>query len=69
MKLSRPAIYALLTLVVLILGLNWPVMATGVKSIAPIWMGALRIGTAAALMVGVAMARRTLVVPPAATSP
>ena len=64
MKLSRPVIYALLTLVVLILGLNWPVMATGVKSIAPIWMGALRIGTATALMVGVALARRTLVVPP-----
>jgi drug/metabolite transporter (DMT)-like permease len=64
MKLSRPVIYALLAMVVLILGLNWPVMATGVKSIAPIWMGALRIGTATALMVGVAMARRTLVVPP-----
>ena len=64
MKLSRPVIYALLALVVLILGLNWPVMATGVKSIPPIWMGALRIGTATALMVGVALARRTLVVPP-----
>ena len=64
MKLSRPVIYALLAMVVLILGLNWPVMATGVKSIAPIWMGALRIGTATALMVGVALARRTLVVPP-----
>ena len=51
MKLSRPVIYALLAMVVLILGLNWPVMATGVKSIAPIWMGAFRIGTATALMV------------------
>ena len=35
MKLSRPVIYSLLAMVVLILGLNWPVMATGVKSIAP----------------------------------
>jgi drug/metabolite transporter (DMT)-like permease len=57
-------IYALLALVVLILGLNWPVMATGVKSVAPIWMGALRIGTATVLMVTVALARRTLVPPP-----
>jgi drug/metabolite transporter (DMT)-like permease len=63
-KLSRPVIYALLALVVLILGLNWPVMATGVKSVAPIWMGALRIGTATALMVTVALARGTLVPPP-----
>jgi drug/metabolite transporter (DMT)-like permease len=57
-------IYALLALVVLILGLNWPVMATGVKSVAPIWMGALRIGTATVLMVTVALARGTLVPPP-----
>ncbi len=64
MKLSRPVIYALLALVVLILGLNWPVMATGVKSVAPIWMGALRIGTATVLMVTVALARGTLVPPP-----
>jgi drug/metabolite transporter (DMT)-like permease len=64
MKLSRPVIYALLGLVVLILGLNWPVMATGVKSVAPIWMGALRIGTATVLMVSVALARGTLAPPP-----
>ena len=64
MKLTRPVIYALLGLVVLILGLNWPVMATGVKSVAPIWMGALRIGTATLLMVTVALARGTMSPPP-----
>ena len=64
MKLSRPVIYALLGLVVLILGLNWPVMATGVKSVAPIWMGALRIGTATLFMVAVAVARGTMSPPP-----
>jgi drug/metabolite transporter (DMT)-like permease len=63
-KLSRPVIYALLGLVVLILGLNWPVMATGVKSVAPIWMGALRIGTATLFMVAVAVARGTMSPPP-----
>jgi drug/metabolite transporter (DMT)-like permease len=57
-------IYALLGLVVLILGLNWPVMATGVKAVAPIWMGALRIGTATVLMVTVALARGTMSPPP-----
>jgi len=50
--------------VVLILGLNWPVMATGVTSISPIWMGALRIGTAMLLMVGLAMARGKMALPP-----
>lgn len=64
MKLSRPVIYALLGLVVLILGLNWPVMATGVKTVAPIWMGALRIGTATLFMVAVAVARGTMSPPP-----
>ena len=64
MKLSRPAIYLLLGLVVLILGFNWPVMATGVKSIPPIWMGGLRIGTAAVLMVVLALGRGTLAFPP-----
>jgi drug/metabolite transporter (DMT)-like permease len=63
-RLTRPVIYALLGLVVLILGLNWPVMATGVKSVAPIWMGALRIGTATLLMVTVALARGTMSPPP-----
>ncbi|MGH8948752.1 MAG: DMT family transporter, partial [Acidimicrobiia bacterium] len=64
MKLSRPTIYLLLGLVVLILGLNWPVMATGVKSIPPIWMGAFRIGTAAVLMVALALGRGALALPP-----
>jgi drug/metabolite transporter (DMT)-like permease len=69
MRLSRPVIYALLALVVLILGFNWPVMATGVKSVAPIWMGALRIGTATVLMVAVAAGRGTLSPPPRSDLP
>jgi drug/metabolite transporter (DMT)-like permease len=32
-----------LILVTLILGLNWPVMATGVESISPLWMGVFRV--------------------------
>ena len=42
-SLTRPAVYTLLILVTLILGLNWPVMATGVASITPVWMGVFRV--------------------------
>lgn len=45
-SLGRPAVYSLLVLVALILGLNWPVMATGVASIEPLWMGVFRIAGA-----------------------
>jgi len=44
--LARPAIYLLLAIVVLLLGLNWPLMATGLKSITPIWLGVFRVGGA-----------------------
>lgn len=45
-RLGRPAVYALLVVVTLILGLNWPVMATGVAAIDPMWMGVFRMAGA-----------------------
>jgi len=63
-RLTRPAIYALLATVVLVLGLNWPVMATGVKSISPIWMGVFRVSGAAAVVMTMGLASRNLAVPP-----
>ncbi len=45
-SLGRPAVYGLLVVVTLILGFNWPVMATGVASIEPLWMGVFRIAGA-----------------------
>lgn len=63
-RLTRPAIYVLLVTVVLVLGLNWPVMATGVKSISPIWMGVFRVSGAAAVVLTMGLASRNLAVPP-----
>lgn len=63
-RLTRTAIYALLALVVLVLGLNWPVMATGLKSISPIWMGAFRVGGAFLVVFAISASTRNLIVPP-----
>ena len=53
-KLSRRATYLLLAAVVLILGLNWPIMATGIRSISPIWMGAFRLTGGALVVITIA---------------
>jgi len=63
-RLTRPAIYVLLATVVLVLGLNWPVMATGIKSISPIWMGVFRVSGAAAVVVTMGLVSRNMAVPP-----
>lgn len=63
-NLSKPLVYLLLGYAVVVLGLNWPVMATGLRSISPIWMAAFRAG-GAALVVGVASAvTGNIVIPP-----
>jgi drug/metabolite transporter (DMT)-like permease len=63
-RLTRPAIYVLLATVVLVLGLNWPVMATGIQSITPIWMGVFRVSGALAVAMTVALASGNLALPP-----
>jgi len=63
-RLTRLAIYVLLATVVLVLGLNWPVMATGIKSITPIWMGVFRVSGALAVAMTVAAASGNLALPP-----
>lgn len=66
----RPlALYGLLALVVLILGLNWPIMATGVKSIPPVWMGVFRVGGATLVVVTIAAIGGRLRLPPRADLP
>lgn len=62
--LSRPAVYGLLVVALTILGLNWPIMVTGLQSITPIWMAAFRVGGAAIAVGVVALVTRNLVVPP-----
>ena len=40
---ARASTALLLGLVVLILGFNWPILATGLRSISPVWLSALRL--------------------------
>ena len=40
---ARASTAVLLGLVVLILGFNWPILATGLRSISPVWLSALRL--------------------------
>ena len=41
--LKRAAVYPLLLFVVIVLGVNWPFLAIGLKSISPIWMSVFRL--------------------------
>lgn len=63
-RLTPGAIYVLLVIVVLILGMNWPIMATGVKSISPIWMGVFRVAGATLVVVTIAAMGGRLRLPP-----
>jgi drug/metabolite transporter (DMT)-like permease len=61
---TRTAIFMLLGAAVLILGLNWPIMAFTLESVTPIWMAAARVSGAAVVMFLVGLGRRSLVTPP-----
>jgi drug/metabolite transporter (DMT)-like permease len=63
-RLTRLAIYLLLATVALVLGLNWPIMATGVRSIRPMWMGAFRVAGAALVVVAIGAMTGSLRLPP-----
>ncbi|HEX5696888.1 MAG TPA: DMT family transporter [Acidimicrobiia bacterium] len=63
-RLTRPAIYLLLATVVLLLGLNWPIMATGIQSISPIWMGVFRVAGAAVVVITIGAVQGKMSVPP-----
>ena len=62
-KPTRLTIYVLLVVVTLILGLNWPVMATGVASISPVWMGVFRVVGALLVIVPITVLSGNLVLP------
>lgn len=67
--LTSGALYLLLVIVVVILGLNWPIMATAVKSISPVWMGVFRLGGATLVIVLIAVGSGRLRLPPRADLP
>jgi len=62
--ISRATLYALLGVVVVSFGLNWPVMAAGVRHISPLWLGVFRVGSAMVVFMVMAAARGQLRVPP-----
>jgi drug/metabolite transporter (DMT)-like permease len=68
-NLTPIALYALLVVVVLILGLNWPIMATAVKYVTPTWMGVFRLGAATLVVVAIAAGTGRLSLPPRADLP
>lgn len=57
--LRKAGAYPLLALVVLILGVNWPILSIGLESISPLWMTALRLsgGTLAVFVLTAATGR------------
>ena len=63
-RLTRPAIYLLLATVVLLLGLNWPIMATGLKSITPIWLGVFRVAGAFLVILLISASTSNIKLPP-----
>lgn len=67
--LTPAALYALLVLVVLVLGLNWPIMATAVQYVTPMWMGVFRLGAATLVVIGIAAGTGRLKLPPRADLP
>lgn len=66
---SRRALFALLVLVVVVMGVNWPIMAIGTRHIPPLWMATFRVaGGLLVVMIGAAASGR-LRVPPRADLP
>ncbi len=63
-RLTRPALYLLLATVVLLLGLNWPIMATGLESITPIWLGVFRVAGALLVILFISAATGNITKPP-----
>jgi drug/metabolite transporter (DMT)-like permease len=62
--LSRVAVYPLLVAVVVILGINWPFLATGLESIEPIWMVVFRLVGGAVTVLTFSAATGRLIRPP-----
>jgi drug/metabolite transporter (DMT)-like permease len=63
-QLTRLALYVLLGSAVLILGSNWPVMVTALKTVTPIWHATIRIAGAAVAVLVMGSLTGNLVVPP-----
>jgi len=61
---SVPVALILIGLIVFFLGINWPIMKTGLESITPVWFAAVRVGAAALVVTTAGLATKRLRVPP-----
>ena len=61
--LRAAAVYPLLVVVVVVLGLNWPFMATGLKSVSALWLVSFRLVGAAITLLIITIATRRLAIP------
>lgn len=61
---GRRTAYLLLALVVVILGVNWPLLATGLESISPLWLTVFRLAGGAITVLVFAAATGRLTPPP-----
>lgn len=61
---SRLTAFLVLAATVLVLGLNWPIMKTGLQSIDPLWFAVLRVSAAGILVFAVTAATGHLRPPP-----
>ncbi|MEE8496913.1 MAG: DMT family transporter [Acidimicrobiia bacterium] len=59
-----PVALVLLGLIVLVLGINWPIMKTGLRSVGPLWFAVLRVLAAGAVVGTFALASGRLKPPP-----
>lgn len=67
--LRRTGAYPLLALVVLILGVNWPILSIGLESISPLWLTTLRLSGGTLVVVVLTAATGRLRRPPRADLP
>lgn len=63
-RLRSQAVYPLLIGVVIVLGLNWPLMSIGLRSISPIWLATFRLIGAAITLFALTISTRRLSRPP-----
>lgn len=63
-RLNPIIVYLLLATVVAVLGLNWPIMSTGLRSITPVWMAVFRVAGAALVVTTITVSTGRFHLPP-----
>lgn len=63
-RLPKATVYALLAFSIVILGSNWPIQVTALKSISPIWFATLRLSGAGIIVAVITGISRKAVIPP-----